>query len=451
MSTHVYDHLKVDRNLIMHAGGTISTLATDLKVVPETDRMLAVGLNGLSNFKTTSGTLSRTSFIGGFNAVTTTGPNAVALFDAAVSTTSVGGVKLFVTLTDGNVCQRFDEFFAVVQGNTTFPPNFYQLSTLAPGAYSTYGSPSSIAANAITNGVLSVSYNFPYAVPSHTVQVSFCVDWYGTADAAFGVHGSSPTISSVYGLTAPSNGTLSGTSGSSFQAGSTTTLASLTITKTIQVQSGPDAMTTSLRIENSPGTMLSLGSTGVVSIDSSGVSGGRLVLDNAGRLGVGQPLPQYTLDINGGINFTGSLSHNGSAVNLTGPQIGSYGILHNSTYTSTSPAQYDVATFANISALSLAAASGVFTVNMPGLFTITWTRWVSNQGQSYTTSVQQPWSISCTDSAFGNNTMTSSQYVGRDSQSRYFIAGDTFTLNVVTTSNLQLYSPTAVKVMFISG
>ena len=202
MSTHVYDNLQVEKNFIMHSGGTISSGVTDLKLVPDANRTLRLGLTGASNLKTCTGSMSKTVFISNNLATSVIGTNTLGLFKIAVSQPqqSVGGIKIFVSVTDAGVNQKFDEFMGVIQGNST-PPQIYQLSTLVTGTHSSNVTLSTVTAQAASNGIIPFQYSFPYDVQNNSVAVSCFIEWYGTADVGFSDFASTPILSNSTGLT----------------------------------------------------------------------------------------------------------------------------------------------------------------------------------------------------------------------------------------------------------
>ena len=72
-----------------------------------------------------------------------------------------------------------------------------------------------------------------------------------------------------------------------------------------------------MRLEGSSGTIaLSIGGTGSISVDASGVVGGRLLLNDSGNLGVNNTSPGYKLDVGGDIRASGTLY--GASVNVSG-------------------------------------------------------------------------------------------------------------------------------------
>lgn len=183
----------------MNTGGTISSTGVDLQLVPETDRMLNIGLTGLSNQKTIAGNMSKTMFMTSTLTSTSIGNNVMPLFNVAVTGSTVGGLKAFVSITDDQVSERFDEFIGSLQGNTTFTPRVYQLSSLCSGSLSLGDVASSLTADSISENIYPFSYSFPYQA-NHTVQVSCCIEWYGTADACFGAAGSTPVVGDSSGI-----------------------------------------------------------------------------------------------------------------------------------------------------------------------------------------------------------------------------------------------------------
>jgi hypothetical protein len=60
-----------------------------------------------------------------------------------------------------------------------------------------------------------------------------------------------------------------------------------------------------VRFELSNGAMLSLGGSGQFSIDAPTKPAQRFIVTDGGNVGINQPNPAYTLDVNGTINATG--------------------------------------------------------------------------------------------------------------------------------------------------
>ena len=72
-----------------------------------------------------------------------------------------------------------------------------------------------------------------------------------------------------------------------------------------------------LRLDGSAGaTLLSLGGAGSIVVDAPGVVGGRLLLDDSGKLGIGTASPGSKLDVRGDISASGTLY--GASVNVSG-------------------------------------------------------------------------------------------------------------------------------------
>lgn len=59
------------------------------------------------------------------------------------------------------------------------------------------------------------------------------------------------------------------------------------------------------RFELGSSNSVSLGGVGTLSVDAPNIPSGRFVVANNGNVGIGQPNPQYTLDVTGNIRVTG--------------------------------------------------------------------------------------------------------------------------------------------------
>jgi hypothetical protein len=71
-----------------------------------------------------------------------------------------------------------------------------------------------------------------------------------------------------------------------------------------------------VRFELGASNALSLGGAGMLSVDAPNIPSGRFVVTNTGNVGINQPNPQYTLDVNGtvnaaGLNLSGSVAFPG--------------------------------------------------------------------------------------------------------------------------------------------
>jgi len=79
-------------------------------------------------------------------------------------------------------------------------------------------------------------------------------------------------------------------------------------------------LASSLRIEGSSATpALSIGGVGAFSIDAPNNSGGRFTVQNSGAVGINQPNPGATLDINGNLAVSSSASIGGALTVSSGP------------------------------------------------------------------------------------------------------------------------------------
>lgn len=101
-------------------------------------------------------------------------------------------------------------------------------------------------------------------------------------------------------------------------ASGTLTAANETLSGALTANSA--TLASSLRINGSSATpALSIGGVGVFNVDAPNTSGGRFTIQNSGAVGINQPNPGATLDINGNLNVSSGASIGGALSVRSGP------------------------------------------------------------------------------------------------------------------------------------
>ena len=194
MSSHLFDDVVMNQVLTMNGNGSITSQSADLQIVPAFDRNLILSTHGTGNMKILSGPLSRTTFATDMSFTCAVGQNSIQLCQMTLPySTSTGGIKLVLKVSDQSNSIRFEEYSGILQAASL---TLNQVTTCSNKSANL--GVSGIQPTSITNSsgatIITFTYTFSVSLAS-SLSVWCFLDYYG--DASSTITDVAPVVTNV--------------------------------------------------------------------------------------------------------------------------------------------------------------------------------------------------------------------------------------------------------------